>query len=83
MLEYALQVTPKGKLKQKLFAEFGVEVTVEELRDLMVPVGADGELDEDALDAVAGGGFIKWFIEKLFGWTTKSAQDELKAYGYY
>lgn len=49
---------------------------------LIPPTDSDGELSEEALDAVAGGNFIKWFIETLFGWTTKGAQAELKRYGY-
>ena len=62
---------------QKLLAEQGLELTVEELTALIAPVavGADGELSEEALDNVAGGGrFIDWLYNKLFNRNTRELE---------
>lgn len=41
-----------------LFGRNGVEVPLEIAQELFQPVAAEGELTEDELDDVAGGGFI-------------------------
>ena len=48
----------------EVFASYGVEVSEEELKEAMAPVtaGEGGELNEDALDMVSGGGFLDWLI---------------------
>ena len=57
-----------------LFAEYGVEVTEEEINDLVASAGA--ELDESSLEDVSGGvgpavigtiAFILWLRSKLRG----------------
>jgi len=52
---------------QKLFAQNGVELTMEELKALTASAGAEanGELSDEELDNVAGGGFISWLFDKL------------------
>lgn len=47
----------------KAFAEEGIEVTREQLEEALrqYQAGENGELGEDALDAVAGGRGINWW----------------------
>jgi len=59
-----------------LFSQNGVETTAQELRELVSPpqgADGDGELDEDALETVAGGAglvprLIFHWLADLFGW---------------
>lgn len=55
---------------QKLFAEKGVELTMEEVEGLAAAIlqaapEGNGELSENALDSVAGGIGIRWFPRPL------------------
>lgn len=52
------------------FAQYGVEITVEEAENLaknLVAIAKDGELNVEQLDDVAGGGFV----QDLWKWGTK------------
>ena len=51
---------------QALFAQNGVELTLDELKEMFVSAGEDAcsELSEEALDNVAGGGFFRWLFRR-------------------
>lgn len=65
----------------KLFAEYGVEVTEEDLKNLMAAV-PEGELDEAALENVSGGfiGFViaAAIILLVTAWKLKNAKNSRK-----
>ena len=62
----------------EVFASYGVEVSEEELKEAMAPVaaGEGGELSEDALDMVSGGGFWDW-LKALYDWLCKRNEEDL------
>lgn len=72
-----LNMTNGVEEMQELFAQYGVEVPLEELNKMVVStsVGTDGELNEDALDNVAGGGWFQKFWEWLCNRNTKGIND--------
>lgn len=47
-----------------LFKEYGVEVTADDLKSMMVNCSSD-QLDENALDAVSGGGIAGYIVGKV------------------
>lgn len=58
---------------QKLFAEKGVELTIEEVEGLAAAIlqaapEGNGELSEDALDSVAGGGIVERVLSDQLYW---------------
>lgn len=61
-----------------LLHEFGVDVTAEALNELMavVPADANGELSEDALEDVSGGGLFSW----LWNLSKKHGEDQFDWY---
>ena len=52
----ALSTTKSAEDMARLLGEYGVNVTAEELEGLVASVPAGGELSEEDLEAVAGGG---------------------------
>ena len=66
-----VQKTTSIEEYHQLLAEYGVETTVEELKSgfeqMPSPVGENGELTDEALDAVAGGWGVNWFTGLSFG----------------
>ena len=61
-----LDMTNNVEEMQELFGRYGVEISLEELNRMVAVahVGVDGELNEEALMNVAGGG---WF-QKFWDW---------------
>ena len=55
----ALSKTTSAEEASALLAQHGIQITPDEL--LAAPTPPEGELDENALDGVAGGLFIGWF----------------------
>lgn len=62
-----LDMTNNVEEMQELFGRYGVEISLEELNRMVAVahVGVDGELNEEALMNVAGGG--GWF-QKFWDW---------------
>ena len=74
MNEEMLAKLQKAKTVEEIIAiakEYGKEVTAEKAQELLNQLGgAEGELSDDALEAVAGGGIvdtIKSWVGSLFG----------------
>ena len=63
---------------QDLFTQYGVNLTLDELKQMVATtsVDASGELSEDDLDGVAGGGILDW-IKKLHAWLSKKNTDDI------
>ena len=55
--------------------EYGKELTKEQAEEMLKPVDTDGELDDDALDSVAGG-------INMPDWAKKYGPDALKLLKY-
>lgn len=77
-----LNLTACVEEMQELFAQHGVDITMDELNRMIasVSVGANGELNEDALENVAGGGKAwDWIKKQLNNWfkrrSKKNAED--------
>ena len=68
-----LNLTNGVEEMQKLFEQYGVEVPLEELNQMVsvAHVGVDGELNEEALENVAGGGWFQKFWDWLCNRNTK------------
>lgn len=69
-----LNLTNSVEEMQELFEQYGVEVSQEELNQLvaLAYVGVDGELNEEAMENVVGGGLFQKFWDWLCNRNTKS-----------
>lgn len=72
-----LNMTNSVEEMHELFGQYGVKVSMEELNKMVnsIKVGAGGELNEDALDNVAGGGWFQKFWDWLCTWNTEGTND--------
>lgn len=60
----AFSETASAEEASALFAQHGIQITPEELSAALAQ--PEGELDENALDGVAGGcGWLRWIVERL------------------
>ena len=68
-----LDMTSSVEEMQELFGRYGVEIPMEELNQMVAVdhVGVDGELNEEALVNVAGGGWFQKFWDWLCNRNTK------------
>lgn len=71
----AMETVVNMEQLQQLLQAHGVELSPEELRNLMAEE-MQGELSEEDLDNVAGGGLFSWLKKKFF----KSVKKESKKY---
>jgi len=66
-----VQKTTSIEAYQQLLAAYGIETTVEELKSgfeqMPSQVGENGELTDEAMDAVVGGRGVNWFTKLSLG----------------
>lgn len=63
-----------------VLGEFGIQLAEADLKDLLAGnaiVSENGELSEDALDNISGGGFWDW-LEKFVNWRSDREGKKIK-----
>lgn len=81
-LEFAEKTTAAGSADEMLaiLAEFGIQLTEADLKDLLIGNAAfseDGELSEDTLDNINSGGFWDW-LSKFVNRRAKKEEKKIK-----